>query len=59
MKTKCKHVIGRYFHSNSEIFNFSYKSELDGFSEIWKYYNFCHNCGTRITKKLIKEYLKK
>ena len=56
---KCKHIIGQYFHSSSELYNFSYGSERDGEETIAGYYPFCNKCGKRITEKIIKEYLKK
>ena len=54
-RSRCKyHIIGRYFHSSSELVNFCIESDIDGIGrrDDILYYQYCPNCGEKITEKI-------
>ena len=55
---KCLHVLGMFFHSSSELHDFSRPGDIDGEGTIAGYYDHCHLCGIRITKEIIKKQMK-
>ena len=54
---KCFHVLGMFFHSSSELHDFSRPEDIDGIGDIAGYYEHCHKCGIRITKEIIKQQM--
>ena len=48
------HVIGQYYHSASELYNFCIKADIDGLGTFLGliYYNYCPMCGEKITEKI-------
>ena len=53
------HTIGQYWHSSSELINFSYGSHCDGLGNVAQYYAYCPDCGKEITKEIIKDYMRR
>jgi len=53
------HIVGQYYHSCSETFNFAILSEIDGLGKIACYYKYCPECGVKLTKKIIQDQFKK
>lgn len=54
-RSSCKyHVIGQYYHSSSELYNFCLGSEIDGLGTSLgiTYYNYCPKCGEKITERI-------
>jgi hypothetical protein len=58
-KQNCNHIIGQYYHSNSELQDFCYASEMDGLGEVATFWNFCPLCGVELTKNIIKKAMSK
>lgn len=55
----CKyHTIGQYWHSTSELCNFCTVDEIDGLGDLYKFYKFCPDCGTKITAAIRKAQMK-
>jgi len=55
-RKKCRlHVIGEYDHSSSEYYSFRVGSECDGLNTHHYYNKFCPECGSEITKAIIKK----
>jgi len=62
MKKSCKHIIGEYWHSCSELYSFRHPEEIDGLGDVLGYFKYCSLCGEKIKKsyinKLWKDYAK-
>ena len=57
---KCKwHTLGQYHHSSSELAPFCCQDDIDGlgFALMPIFYKFCPECGTRITKSIVKRQM--
>ena len=55
-KRKCVyHIMGQYHHSCSKICNYRLGSDRDGLRAVIKHYNYCPDCGVKITHATIKK----
>lgn len=53
MNKKHLHVIGLYWHSSSELHLYRRGSEQDGIGGTYCYFQFCPECGKRLTKRIL------
>ncbi len=52
-RKKHLHTLGTYWHSSSEIFMFKKNSDIDGYGGIERFFDFCPDCGEKLTLDVI------